>query len=59
MLLGKLIFACLAPQAGILIGAYLAATGAILGHLFPVYFGFKGGQGGVGGDRARSSPLNR
>ncbi len=45
VLLGKLIFACLAPQAGILIGAYLAATGAILGHLFPVYFGFKGGKG--------------
>ena len=45
VLLGKLFFALLAPQAGILIGAYLAAAGAILGHLFPVYFGFKGGKG--------------
>ncbi len=45
VLLGKLFFTLLAPQAGVLIGAYLAAMGAILGHLFPVYFGFKGGKG--------------
>lgn len=45
VLLGKLFFTMLAPQAGILFGAYLAAAGAILGHLFPLYFGFKGGKG--------------
>ena len=45
VLLGKLFFALLAPQTGVLLGAYLAATGAILGHLFPLYFGFKGGKG--------------
>lgn len=25
--------------------AYIAAIGALLGHLFPLYFGFKGGKG--------------
>ena len=25
--------------------AYVAAVGALLGHLFPLYFGFKGGKG--------------
>lgn len=25
--------------------AYVAAIGAVLGHLFPLYFGFKGGKG--------------
>ena len=30
---------------GSIIGAYLAGLFVILGHLFPVYFGFKGGKG--------------
>ena len=45
VLLGKMFFHLLAPEAGVLFGAYLAAAGAILGHLFPLYFGFKGGKG--------------
>ena len=45
VLLGKFFFTLLAPQVGVLFGAYLAAAGAILGHLFPLYFGFKGGKG--------------
>ena len=45
VLLGKLFFSLLAPGAGVIYGAYLAAIAAVLGHLFPLYFGFKGGKG--------------
>ena len=27
------------------IGMYIAVLGAVLGHMFPIYFGFKGGKG--------------
>ena len=27
------------------IGLYIAVLGAVLGHMFPIYFGFKGGKG--------------
>ena len=45
VLLGKLIFSLLVPDVAVLYGAYIAAIAAVLGHLFPVYFGFKGGKG--------------
>ena len=43
ILVGRWLFECaqLDPYAG----ACLAAAGALAGHLFPVYFGFKGGKG--------------
>ena len=45
VLLGRLFFTLLAPGAGVIYGAYIAAIAAVLGHLFPLYFGFKGGKG--------------
>jgi len=44
-LLGRLFFTLLAPALAPVFGAYVAAVGALLGHLFPLYFGFKGGKG--------------
>lgn len=35
----------LLPGVNPLYGAYIAAIAAILGHMFPLYFGFKGGKG--------------
>lgn len=43
VLLGRLIFAWLG--ADLFDGAYVAGLCAILGHLYPVYFGFRGGKG--------------
>lgn len=42
-IVGKAIFSAfdLTPE----VGAYLAGMAAVLGHLFPLYFGFKGGKG--------------
>ena len=38
--------AAYAVQLGIDVG-YIAGLGALLGHLFPLYFGFKGGKGAI------------
>ncbi len=44
--LGRLLFPLLAGEAAQLIDAgYVAGFFVILGHLFPLYFGFKGGKG--------------
>lgn len=45
VLLGHLIFGAFVPGAETVYGAYVAGIFAILGHLFPLYFGFKGGKG--------------
>ena len=45
VLLGKLIFGMgIAPQAT-LYGGYLASIAAVCGHLWPIWFRFKGGKG--------------
>ena len=45
--IGRWIFHLLPADAGVspYLGVYLAAIFAVLGHLYPLYFGFKGGKG--------------
>ena len=44
---GRWLFQLLPADAGVspYLGVYLAAIFAVLGHLYPLYFGFKGGKG--------------
>ena len=44
---GRWLFHMLPADAGVspYLGVYLAAIFAVLGHLYPLYFGFKGGKG--------------
>ncbi len=44
-LLGEWLFASLVPQLEPVCGAYLCGVLAVIGHLFPVFFHFKGGKG--------------
>lgn len=43
--IGKWLFTALVPQLDPACGAYLAAIFACIGHMKPVWFGFKGGKG--------------
>lgn len=43
VLLAKWAFAAFTPTASIY-GAYIAAFFAVIGHIYPLYFGFKGGK---------------
>ena len=45
--IGRWLFAQLPADTGVspYLGVYLAAVFAVLGHLYPLYFGFKGGKG--------------
>ncbi|MDL2294481.1 glycerol-3-phosphate 1-O-acyltransferase PlsY [Ruminococcaceae bacterium OttesenSCG-928-D13] len=45
VLLGRWLILLLAPGTDTLYGAYVAAVFTLLGHMFPLYFGFKGGKG--------------
>lgn len=42
---GKWLFTALVPQLDPACGAYLAAIFACIGHMKPIWFGFKGGKG--------------
>ena len=42
---GRLLFTIFLPGMVWIYGGFLAGIGAVLGHLFPLYFGFKGGKG--------------
>lgn len=45
VLIGRALFTFVAGQPDFFIGEYLCAFCGLLGHLFPLYFGFKGGKG--------------
>lgn len=58
--LGRLLFSLLGAGAQQVYGAYLAGYAAILGHMFPLYFRFKGGKGvatGLGAVCAINPPV--
>ena len=59
VLLGRLLFMLLAPASSPDYGAYIGAVSAVAGHMFPVYFGFKGGKGvaTVGGAIIALNPI--
>ena len=44
-LLAKLIFSAFAETDAVTTAGYLAAFFAVLGHVFPVFYGFRGGKG--------------
>ncbi|HIZ56760.1 MAG TPA: glycerol-3-phosphate 1-O-acyltransferase PlsY [Firmicutes bacterium] len=45
VLLGRFFFIYIAGMADFSSGEYIAAAFALLGHMFPLYYGFKGGKG--------------
>ena len=45
VLLGHVIFTYVGGRPELLLGGYVSALFALLGHLFPLYYGFKGGKG--------------
>lgn len=44
-LIGRYVFGEINPGEGVYAGEYLAGFFAVVGHNWPVYFGFKGGKG--------------
>lgn len=60
VVLGRLFFSLLGAQAQQTYGAYLAGYIAIIGHMFPLYFRFRGGKGvatGLGAVCAINPPV--
>ncbi|MFZ2538383.1 MAG: glycerol-3-phosphate 1-O-acyltransferase PlsY [Oscillospiraceae bacterium] len=45
VLIARLLFWLLTGSADVVLGDYFAVYGALLGHVFPLYYGFKGGKG--------------
>lgn len=45
VLLARFLFAVVAKQPDNFVGEYAAAFCALLGHIFPIFYGFKGGKG--------------
>jgi glycerol-3-phosphate acyltransferase PlsY len=45
VLIARILFVLIAKQPDFFIGEYLAAFCGLLGHCFPVFYGFKGGKG--------------
>lgn len=45
VLIARLLFVFVAKQPDFFIGEYLAAFCGLLGHCFPIFYGFKGGKG--------------
>ncbi len=45
VMIGRLVVFGLCPGAEVLYGAYLAGIAVIVGHMFPLFFGFRGGKG--------------
>ncbi len=45
VLIARLIFSLFTGLNVVVIGDYFAVYGALLGHVFPLYYGFKGGKG--------------
>lgn len=44
-LVGRYVFGEINPGDGVFLGQYMAGFFAVVGHNWPVYFGFKGGKG--------------
>jgi len=44
-LIGRWVFGEINPGDGVFIGEYMAGLFSVVGHNWPVYFGFKGGKG--------------
>ncbi|MEG0693651.1 MAG: glycerol-3-phosphate 1-O-acyltransferase PlsY [Oscillospiraceae bacterium] len=45
VLIARLLFWLLTGSSDVILGDYFAVYGALLGHVFPLYYGFKGGKG--------------
>ena len=45
VVIGNLLFRYLGGVEGFMLGGYIAAFFAVLGHIYPVFHGFKGGKG--------------
>ncbi len=45
VIIGNLLFRYLGGVEGFMFGGYVAAVFAVLGHVFPIFYGFKGGKG--------------
>ena len=45
VLVARLLFLLITGTTDVIIGDYFAVYGALLGHVFPLYYGFRGGKG--------------